>query len=277
MSKRGLPSDFRLRHDQHYVEQLTSRAGATTIGRIIPIDKLAPNPNQPRKNLGDLSELTASIKEKGVLEPILVRPSEVGGRFMIVSGERRYRASINAGLTEVPCIEMNISDSEVAEIALIENLQRKDLDPFEEADGLLALSERYRYTHQEIAERIGKSRTSITESISLSSLPADIREACRRADITAKSMLLQIVRQPSDEEMRSFVDKVISAGMSRDEARQLAAGQKKKDSASDGYVFKHHGEGKSYSVLVKFRKSKVSNDDVAIALEAALKKLRSDS
>jgi len=274
VSKRGLPTDFRLRHDQHYVEQLTSRAGATTIGRIIPIDKLAPNPNQPRKNLGDLTDLTASIKEKGVLEPILVRPSEVGGRFMIVSGERRYRASINAGLTEVPCIEMNISDSEVAEIALIENLQRKDLDPFEEADGLLALSERYQYTHQEIAERIGKSRTSITESISLASLPADIREECRRADITAKSMLLQIVRQPSDGEMKSFVEKVVSGGMSRDEARQLAAGHRKKDSTAEGYMFKHQGEGKSYSVVVKFRKSKVASTDVEAALEAALKKLR---
>ena len=273
MSKRGLPSDFRLRHDEHYVEQLASRVGGGAIGRMIPVDKLAPNPNQPRRNLGDLTELMMSIKEKGVLEPILVRPSEVGGRFMIVSGERRYRASVEAGLTEIPCIEMNISDSEVAEIALIENLQRKDLDPFEEADGLSALSERYGYTHQEIAERIGKSRTSITESISLGGLSADIRELCRHADITAKSMLLQIVRQPSSEEMRSLIGRISQSGLSRDQAREIAGGKKKGKSAS-GYAYKYNESSRGYYVLVKFRKAKVNAREIENALSEAMKNLK---
>ena len=273
MSKRGLPSDFRLRHDEHYVEHLTSRVSGGAIGRMIPVEKLAPNPNQPRKNLGELEELTTSIKEKGVLEPILVRPSEVGGRFMIVSGERRFHASIKAGLTEIPCIEMNISDSEVAEIALIENLQRKDLDPFEEADGLHALTGRFGYTHQEIAERIGKSRTSITESISLASLPVDIRESCRRADITAKSTLLQIVRQPSDEEMKSLVARIAQNGLSRDQARE-ASGGKKKGKGGAGYVYRFSENTKSYSVLVKFRKAKVNTSEVESALSEAIRNLK---
>ena len=94
MSKRGLPNNFKLRHDAHYVELLTSKSAGAPVGRMIPIDKLEPNPLQPRVEIGDLSELVMSIREKGVLEPILVRPSDVGGRFMIISGERRYRASL---------------------------------------------------------------------------------------------------------------------------------------------------------------------------------------
>lgn len=97
MSKRGLPSTVRMRHESHYVEELWKRTGAP-VGRMIPIDRLEPNPNQPRIEFGDLEELTNSIREKGVLEPLLVRPAQVGGRFMIISGERRYRASLLARL-----------------------------------------------------------------------------------------------------------------------------------------------------------------------------------
>src|SRR5207253_8507921 len=136
-----LPSTLKMRHDVHFVEELASRTGAP-IGRMIPIDRLEPNPQQPRIEIGDLAELAASIREKGVLEPLLVRPSQVGGRFMIISGERRYRAAREAGLRELPCIEMEVDDRAVAEIGLIENLQRKDLTPFEEAEGLMVLVER---------------------------------------------------------------------------------------------------------------------------------------
>src|SRR5205814_731045 len=132
-------------------------------------------------------------REKGVLEPILVRPR--GPRFQIIAGERRYRAAIEAGLGEIPCIVREASDSETMEIALIENLQRKDLSPFEEADGLKTLAESYGYTHEAMAERLGKSRTSITEILTLSAMPEEVREACRRADIHSKSLLLQVVRQ----------------------------------------------------------------------------------
>src|SRR6185295_6586537 len=104
-----------MRHDRHYVEELSSMRGAP-IGRMIPIDRLEPNPKQPRVEFGDLGDLIASVKEKGVLEPLLVRTSEVGGRFMIISGERRYRAAREAGLRELPCIEMDVDDRAVAEI-----------------------------------------------------------------------------------------------------------------------------------------------------------------
>jgi ParB family chromosome partitioning protein len=266
VSKRGLPTNFKLRHDAHYVELLTSKGGAP-IGRMIPIDKLAPNPGQPRVEIGDLSELTISIKSKGVLEPLLVRPSDVGGRFMIISGERRYRASLAAGLTELPCIEMDVDDRDVAEISLIENLQRKDLTPFEEADGLQALADRFGYTHEQIAKKIGKSRSSITEALSLAGIPAEIRDLCRRADISSKSTLLQVVRQPDVEEMQRFVETIGKAGLTRDQAREARQGKQKK---AKGFVFNFAGKGQSFSLTLKFRKAGASSADIAGALTEAL-------
>jgi ParB family chromosome partitioning protein len=269
VSKRGLPTNFKLRHDAHYVELLTSKGGAP-VGRMIPIEKLAPNPGQPRVEIGDLTELVASIQSKGVLEPLLVRPSDVGGRFMIISGERRYRASLEAGLTELPCIELDVDERDVAEISLIENLQRKDLTAFEEADGLQALAVRFGYTHEQIAKKIGKARSSITESLSLASLPSDIRDLCRRADITAKSMLLQVVRQPDVDEMRRFVETIGGAGLNRDQARQVRAGKQAK---VKGFIFQFGGKGKQYSLTLKFRKGSVSNSEVTQALTEALESL----
>jgi ParB family chromosome partitioning protein len=234
---------------------------------MIPIDKLAHNPNQPRIGIGDLAELIASIREVGVLEPLLVRPSDVGGRFMIISGERRYRASLEVGLTELPCIEMDVDDRAVAEISLIENLQRKDLTPFEEADGLQALAEKFGYTHEEIARKIGKSRTSITESLSLSAIPQEIRDICRRADISSKSMLLQVVRQPSVEEMGRFVEKIKESGLTRDEARRVRQGKAKK---GKGYTFRYTAKNQSYSLTMKFRKSQAGRDEIESALRDVL-------
>ena len=127
-----------MRHDEHYVEALTSSAGAP-IGRLVQIDELDPNPNQPRQVMGDLSELMASIAEKGIIEPIIVR--QRGGRFQIVAGERRYQAAVQVGLREVPIVIREVDDDEIIEIALIENIQRKDLTPFEESEALHSLAD----------------------------------------------------------------------------------------------------------------------------------------
>ena len=152
----GLPDAMRMRHDTHFVDQL-ARPGGEAIGRLIPIEDIQPNPKQPRQTIGDLTELTASIRDKGILEPILVR--KVGGHFEIIAGERRFRAAGKAGLSEIPCVVRETTDAEMMEIALVENLQRKDLSPFEEADGLRTLAEAYGYTHELMAEKIGKSRS----------------------------------------------------------------------------------------------------------------------
>jgi ParB family chromosome partitioning protein len=261
-----------MRHDRHYVEELVAPRGEA-IGRMIALDRLEPNPLQPRMELGDLEDLIASIKEKGVLEPLLVRPSQVGGRYMIISGERRFRAAREAGLREVPCIEMDVDDRAVAEIALIENLQRKDLTAFEEADGLLALVERFGYTHEDVAKKIGKSRTSVTEALTIASLPEEIKQACAKAEISAKSLLLQVARQPNLESMLKFIAKVVSQGMTRDEARKASS---KKQTRPQPYFHQFKSPSKDFTLELKFRKSNVSRDELIQALQSALAALLSD-
>ena len=268
--KRGLPSTLKMRHDRHYVEELSAQRGAA-IGRMIAVDRLEPNPQQPRTEFGDLEELIASIKEKGVLEPLLVRPSQVGGRYMIISGERRYRAAREAGLREVPCIEMDVDDRAVAEIALIENLQRKDLTPFEEADGLLALVERFGYKHEDIAQKIGKSRSSVTESLTIATLPRDVRDHCQHSNIGSKSLLLQVARQPNMEAMREFVGRIAEQGMTRDEARKA---RKNKQSHSQPFVYRYTSPNRDFALEIKFRRSAVKTGQLIEALESVLDEIK---
>jgi ParB family chromosome partitioning protein len=275
VSKRGLPSGLRMRHDAHYVDELAQHR-PTPVGRLIAVDKLDPNPEQPRVEIGNLEDLTASIREKGVLEPLLVKPAALGGRWMIIAGERRWRAAREAGLREVPCIEMDVDDRAVAEIALIENMQRKDLTPWEEADGLKALCERFSYTHEEVARKVGKSRTSVTEALSIAAIPEAIRERCRRADIGAKSLLLEIVRQPDESLMARMADEIIARGMTRDDARAtrrtqvgLSAGQ----STARPFVFRYSSPKKDFKLELRFRRSHASNEDILAALKLAIEAL----
>src|SRR5688500_10669124 len=196
-----------MRHDAHYVEELSQHRQAQ-IGRMIPVDKLDPNPEQPRTEFGDMTEVTASIAEKGVLEPLLVKPNRLTGRWMIIAGERRWRSAQRAGLKEVPCVEMEVDDGTVAGSALIENMQRKDLTGCAEAEGARALSDKSAYTHDDVARKGGKSRTTVTEALAIAKIPDDVRQVCRDAEVTAKSVLLQIVRQPDDESMRRFAKEI---------------------------------------------------------------------
>jgi ParB family transcriptional regulator, chromosome partitioning protein len=206
VSKRGLPGAVAMRHDSHYVDELAK--SSRSIGRTISISQIHPNPEQPRTEFGDLTDLTASIKEKGVLEPLLVKPNKGQGTFMIIAGERRWRASQLAGLTEVPCIEMNLDEQGIAEIALIENLQRKDLTIWEEADGLKALADKFGYTQEEIAKKISKSRTTVNELMTIAGLPDKVREICRANKINAKASLLEVARQFDEAAMYYHLEQV---------------------------------------------------------------------
>ena len=265
-----------MRHDSHYVEELSQRAPAT-LGRMISLDKLDPNPEQPRVDFGDLTELTASIAEKGVLEPLLVKPSRTNGRWMIIAGERRYRAARAAGLTEVPCVEMDIDAGSIAEIALIENMQRKDLTVWEEADGLQALCERFGYTHEDVAKKVGKSRSTVTEALSIAAIPPDVREMCRAADVNAKSMLLQIVRQPDEEGMRRLAKQITSRGLTRDDAREVRRQEMGPRVAPEvkPYTFKYTSPAKDFSLEVRFKRSQVNTVEIAQALRSVAKSIDS--
>lgn len=275
MSKRGLPTGLQMRHDQHYVEELSQR-GPAPVGRMISLDKLDPNPKQPRVDFGDLSELTASIKDKGVLEPLLVKPQD--GRWMIIAGERRFRAARLAGLTEVPCVEMEVDDGTVAEIALIENMQRKDLTVWEEADGLKALCDRFGYTQDEVARKVGKSRTTVTEALSLSRIPDEVREICKQGDITAKSVLLQIVRQPDDESMLRLASQIATRGLTRNDAREVRRQEMGPRVTADTkpFTFKYASPGKEFTLEIRFRRSQVELEDVAAALRIAARNIENN-
>jgi len=268
--RRGLPETIAMRHDEHYVEALAASAGQP-IGRLVPIDQLDPNPNQPRHVMGDLSELMASISEQGILEPLVVR--QRGERFQIVAGERRYQAAVQVGLRELPVVIRDVDDTEMLELALIENLQRKDLTPFEESEALHGLAERCGYTHEDLARRLGKSRTSVTESLALNGMPDEVRNLCRLADISSKSLLLQVVRQETPEKMTALVEKMASqGGVTRQRLREAAA--KPKVGRPKHYVFAYRPTTKAFNLKLSFAKSRASRDEIIDALEAILKELR---
>jgi len=268
--RRGLPESIGMRHDEHYVEALAASAG-TPIGRMIPIDQIDPNPNQPRQVMGDLSELIASISEKGIIEPLVVR--QRAGRFQIVAGERRYQAAVQVGLRELPAVIRDADETEMLELALIENLQRKDLTPFEESEALHGLAESCGYTHEDLARRLGKSRTSVTESLALNAMPDEVRTLCRLADISSKSLLLQVVRQNTPEKMTALVKKLASqGGVTRQQMREAAA--KPKAGRPKHYVFAFRPPTKLFNLKLSFNKSRASRDEIIDALEAILRDLR---
>lgn len=152
----------------------------------LPINEIVPNKDQPRKTFdqGALQELADSISQHGVLQPLLVRPLPEGG-YQLVAGERRWRASKMAGLKEVPVVIKELSDIETMEIAIIENLQREDLNPIEEAEGLQALIDRCGFTQEDVAVSVGKSRSAIANSLRLLKLPQEVRDMTRNGEITA--------------------------------------------------------------------------------------------
>jgi len=220
-SRKGLPDFRKMRHDRHFVEELANQSIAA-IGMMIPVDKIETNREQPRSNLGDLSELTESIRMRGVLEPLLVRPMADTKNYQLIAGERRFQAAIEAGLEEVPCVEISANDQEALELALVENLQRKDLSPFEEAEGYRTLTEKYAYTHDQVATSIGKSRTTVTETLKLLAIPPGIQDLCRHADIAAKSVLLLIARARTIPEMERLVQQIAEGNLDREAARLAA-------------------------------------------------------
>lgn len=300
MAERGLPSGLKMRHDSHYVEEL-ARANRA-IGKMIAVSALEPNPDQPRTEIGDLSELSSSIKNQGVLEPLLVKPRD-DGSYMIIAGERRWRASKLAGLVEVPCIELDIDENGIAEIALVENLQRKDLTIWEVADGLLDLAERFNYTHDEIAEKIGKSRSTVTESIAIAGLPQKVRERCIEAEINAKSVLIEISRQFDETAMHGLLDDISNKDLKRTEIRAKVRGKKKtepKEKAADDNtakiseesakeqeeemvddrtMFEFHSSEGSFDLRIDFEgvDEELTRKDVLLALKEAFEAVKAGS
>ncbi len=186
---------------------------------LLSIDKISPSSFQPRHDFDEeaLKSLSDSIRDKGVLQPLLVRPSD-GGRYELIAGERRWRAAQMAGLKEVPVVIKVLSDNEALEIALIENLQRENLSPIEEAEGLNRLMTEYQYTQELIGKTIGKSRSYITNVLRLLSLPEEVRQALSNNKISVGHARALVGCENAVELARM----VIKKGLSVRETEKLA-------------------------------------------------------
>ncbi len=198
---------------------------------MIPLDQIDNNPDQPRKRFDEeqLEELKESIQAHGLLEPIIVRP--VDGRYEVVVGERRWRAAQMAGLAEIPAIVRSMSDREAMEIALVENLQREDLNPLEEAEAYRRLMEEFSLTQEEIAERVGKKRSTIANTLRLLELDPEIREDLASGKITGghAKALLSI---PGKAKRLRIARRIVEEGLSVRAVEELAREEPGKEAAA---------------------------------------------
>lgn len=253
---------------EQYVKHLATDEGF----KLIPRDLISPDPEQPRKHFDreSLDELAASLKEKGILQTLTVRPDPShAGRFLVVAGERRWRAAGLIGLKELPCIIRTHPDHQ--EIALIENLQREDLTALEEAEALFKLKTAKGYTDKQLAHVIGKSRVSVTESLSLNELPERIKTTCRASDTWSKSQLLQVLRAGSPEQLEAAWE-ALTTGQLRT-VRDLRAIGRHPGHRPKHLRLEYAPEGKPYRLTLIFSKKSTTRADVRAALKAALKDL----
>ena len=269
----GLPETVGMRHDGHFVDLISSRSLGPRI-RMIALDHIDPNPHQARSELGNIRELMDSIRTKGVLEPILVRTK--GSRFEIIAGERRFVASKNLGMKEIPAIEMDVEENEAMEIALIENLQRKDLDFFEEADGLQALIDLYNYNHQQISDKIGKARSTITEILSIAKIPPSVRDLIKASVGFGRSTIIEVAKQKSDADMLKLVQQINERHLTREDTRELAKYIKGKTKKIKYYVYNYVPEDTDrYKMRLEFKKQAITKSEIIEILEDIIRRLRS--
>ena len=195
---------------------------ATRAEQIVPIEKIAPNPDQPRRDFPaqDMDDLAASIKEKGVIQPLIVRVKSDG--YEIVAGERRWRAAQMAKLHELPVIIRDYTDTEVLEIAIIENIQRADLNPVEEAAGYQQLMDKFGHTQEKLAAALGKSRSHIANLMRLLQLPKEVLDLLKDGKLTAGHARALI----TTENPVALARQVVKQGLSVRETERLAKGPK---------------------------------------------------
>ena len=216
-------------------KEIDKKKPAAGFGYFVEIGKIITNPSQPRKDFAEepLKDLAASIKEKGVLQPILVEKK--GEKYLVVAGERRYRAASLAGLKEVPVIEKEFSEGGRLEIALIENIQREDLSPIEEAKAFSTLIKNYNIGQDELSKRVGKNRSTIANSLRLLKMPQDMQDALSSGEISSghARAILSVVN-PADQ--RILFGRIISGAISVREAEKQAANLNKgiRGAAQDG-------------------------------------------
>jgi ParB family transcriptional regulator, chromosome partitioning protein len=196
--------------------------------RVVPIDRIRANPNQPRRSFddGDLQELAASIREKGVIQPLILRPHpEAADSFEIVAGERRWRAAQIAALHELPAVVRELDDTEVLELAIIENIQRADLNAVEEAQGYRQLMDRFGHTQERLAEALGKSRSHIANLLRLLTLPEAVLEHLRAGRLSAGHARALVTAANPEALARQVIERDLSVRATEALAREIARPQ----------------------------------------------------
>jgi ParB family chromosome partitioning protein len=210
-------------------EEEAPAAGTGAPARTLPVGSLKPNRLQPRSyfNESAIEELSESIKAQGVVQPIVVAPDS-DGSYSIIAGERRWRAARRAGLEEVPVVVREVADDrERLELALVENLQRSDLNPLEEAEAYQALQEKFGLSQEEVASRVGKARTTVTNSLRLLKLPEEVRELLRDGRLTA-GQARPLLTLPNTEDQIALALRAVTEGLSARDLERLAAPPKGK-------------------------------------------------
>lgn len=202
----------------------------------IALDEISPNPRQPRSEFDPdkLRELADSIVEHGILQPLIVMPTGDGAGYQIIIGERRWQAARLAGLETVPAVVRQVTDQDQLVIALIENLQRTDLNPLEAADGYKQLADEFDLSHEAIAMRVGKSRTSISNSLRLLKLSAGVREALQKEQISeghARALLGLSTAQAQTAALQTVINRDLNVRQTEELVRKLSGGRRKKRSA----------------------------------------------
>lgn len=260
------------RRSQGMETDFTGLTGEDNQFKEIPLDKISPNPNQPRKIFDEekLNELAASIKQKGVLQPVIVMPDHVNQHYLLIAGERRYRAAKMANLGSIPALVKEKEDP--LELGIIENLQREDLSPIEEAAAIKQLKEERNYIEEDIAKIIGTSRQTVDMLLALNRLPDEIKEDCQHVGNPPKTLLYEIVRRGSREEMLQAWDRYKRGELSIIQARKEQA--QKIGKRPKPFEYKHKNKDKKITVIVRFSRFEVEKDDIIAALESELEYLK---
>lgn len=253
-------------------DQYVGRTGLTT-AFLLRLDRLEPDPGQPRRffDASAMEELVNSVRTQGVLQPILVRYVPDAKIYRIVSGERRYQASKAAGLEAIPCILQNASDKEILIHQVTENWVRADLHPFEVADSLVALRDRWNLSQAEISRMIGKSAGDVSKFLALTEMPADAQALCRndRTGRLTRSHMEAVVRAPAADQ-RAIVERVSEGGLTVNETRKLVTESVRRGSgmkpqgAPVGAVFRYKTQ--RAQVLITFRRAAVTTADLLDAV-----------
>lgn len=205
------------------VDRNGGSAGGDAV-RYISIDEIRPNRNQPRRHFNEdsIGELADSIREHGIIQPLIVRKDEHG--YELVAGERRWRAARVAGLSAVPCVTRELTDEENAVLAIIENLQREDLDPIEEAQGLRRMMDSYGFTQEQVSKSVGKSRPYISNSLRLLTLPEAIQDMVSGGSLSI-GHARALITIPDERKQKEYAEKAVKEGLSVRQVEALVSGK----------------------------------------------------